>query len=192
MTLATVISANLQRYVVKQEFCKAPLEVTNHDNNCARGFTVIELAIIVAIIGTLAVVTTLNLSDWKANAYLKTAARDVVSNFQFARVEAAKRSATMLVQVTVGGAGAGDCLVFIDNGQGGGTPGDSVPNGGETLRNLVLPPMVTITSTTTSPYAFNNRGFPIAGGGTVVLTNGYRTYNVVLSPAGSISLNGPV
>jgi Tfp pilus assembly protein FimT len=192
MVIATIVSAILQRYEMKQLFPKALLVANSDRNHCTRGFTVLELIVIVAIVALLAVIAALNLSEWKDNVYLKTAAREVVSNFQFARVEAAKRSAPMLVQVTVGGVGAGGCIVFIDNGQGGGTDGDSIPNGGETLRNLALPPRVTISSTTTSPYVFNNRGFPIAGGGTVVLTNGNRTYNVVLSPAGSISLNGPM
>ncbi|NIU09110.1 MAG: hypothetical protein GWN81_09730, partial [Phycisphaerae bacterium] len=40
-----------------------------------RGFTVIELIVIIAIVAVLAIITALNLSDWKANVYLKTAAR---------------------------------------------------------------------------------------------------------------------
>ena len=156
------------------------------------GFTIVELVVILAIIVTLITLATFNLSDWRNNALLKTAARDVVSNFQYARVEAAKRNTSILVQVTVGGGGAGRCQVFIDNGQGGGTAGDSVPNGGETLRDLPLPPVVNLSSTTINPYAFNNQGIPTTGGGTIVLTNGDRTYNVVLSPAGGLSLAGPV
>ena len=156
------------------------------------GFTLVELIVIVGVIGLIAAIVTLSFPVWRANISLRTTARDVISSFQFARVEAAKRNSSILVQVTAGGAGVGDCTVFIDNGQGvGGTADDSTPNGSEAIRILDLPAGVSISSTT-SPYVFNTRGIPTSGGGdTVTLTNGDKTYNVTLSPAGAISLNGP-
>ena len=157
-----------------------------------RGFSFLELILIMAIMGILATVALFSIPQWRANAKLKATSRDVVSHFQFARVEAAKRNSPILVQIVAGGAGTGGCTVFIDNGQGGGTPGDSIPTGGETLQDLALPTEVSITGTTLSPYVFNNRGIPTSGGGTVSLTNGDRTYNVVLSAAGALSLNGPI
>ena len=143
------------------------------------GFTLIELIVIVAIIAGLTALTALGIPGWRANIALKTTARDVVSSFQFARVEAAKRNATASVQLTEGGQGVGKCEVIIN---------------GQTLREMTMPPRVTLTPPTTpiTTFQINNRGFPVGAGGTVVLTNGDRTYNVVLSPAGSISLNGPI
>jgi prepilin-type N-terminal cleavage/methylation domain-containing protein len=157
-----------------------------------QGFTFLELVVILAIIGLLTAIATFGIPEWRANITLRTTARDVISSLQFARVEAAKRNAEILVQVTVGGAGVGDCTVFIDNGQGGGTADDSTPNGGEAIRILDLPPRVSLSSTTISPYVFNTRGIPTSGGGTVRLTNGKKAYDVILSPAGAISLNGPI
>jgi prepilin-type N-terminal cleavage/methylation domain-containing protein len=156
-----------------------------------QGFTFLELVVVIAIIGLFAAIAALSIPGWRANITLKTTARDVISSFQFARVEAAKRNSEILVQVTVGGTGVGDCTVFIDNGKGGGTADDSTPNGGETIRVLDLPARVSISSTTLSPYVFNTRGIPTSGGGTVRLTNGEKTYDVILSPAGAIGLNGP-
>jgi prepilin-type N-terminal cleavage/methylation domain-containing protein len=156
-----------------------------------RGFSFLELIVVIAIIGLFAAIAALSIPGWRANIALKTTARDVISSFQFARVEAAKRNSEILVQVTAGGAGVGDCTVFIDNGLGGGIPDDSSPNGNEAIRILDLPARVAISSTTISPYVFNTRGIPTSGGGTITLTNGDRTYNVILSPAGAISLNGP-
>ena len=143
------------------------------------GFTVVELIAIVAIIAVLIAIATLSMPGFRANITLKATARDVVSSFQFARVEAAKRNATVSVQLTEGGKGVGKCKVIIN---------------GETLRERTMPPRVTLTPPTTpiTTFQINNRGFPVGAGGTVVLTNGDRTYNVVLSPAGSISLNGPI
>ena len=142
------------------------------------GFTLLELIIIVVIIGGLTALTVLGLPGWRANIALKTTARDVVSSFQFARVEAAKRNVTASVQFTEGGQGVGKCKVIIN---------------GNTEREMTMPPRVTLTPPTTpiTTFEISNRGFPVGAGGTVVLTNGDRTYNVVLSPAGAISLNGP-
>ena len=142
-----------------------------------QGFTFLELVVIMAVIGLLAAIAAFGIPEWRANITLRTTARDVISSFQFARVEAAKRNASIQVQVTVGGAGVGACTVL---------------DGAETIRILDLPPRVSISSTTISPYVFNTRGIPTSGGGTVRLTNGDRTYDVILSPAGAISLNGPI
>ena len=176
---------------------KEPMDLKRRHAPCPprrfsqQGFTFLELVVIIAIIGIIAAIAAFSLPEWRKNITLRTTARDVISSFQFARVEAAKRNAEILVQVAVGGTGVGLCTVFIDNGQGGGTADDSTPNGNETIRILDLPPRVSISSTTISPYVFNTRGIPTSGGGTVRLTNGERTYDVILSPAGAISLNGP-
>lgn len=156
-----------------------------------QGFTFLELVVILAIIGLFAAITALSIPSWRANISLRTTARDVISSFQFARVEAAKRNFDIKLQVTAGGAGVGACTVFIDNGQGGGTADDNIPNGGEAIRILDLPARVSIVSATGSPYVFNTRGIPTSGSGTVRLTNGERTYDVVLSSAGAISMSGP-
>jgi prepilin-type N-terminal cleavage/methylation domain-containing protein len=143
------------------------------------GFTFLELVVILAIIGLLAAIATFGISDWRANITLRTTARDVISSFQFARVEAAKRNATASIQLTEGGQGVGKCQVVI---------------GGQTLREMTMPPRIILTPPTTpvTTFQFNTRGIPIGGGGTVTITNGARTYNIILSPAGAISLNGPI
>jgi prepilin-type N-terminal cleavage/methylation domain-containing protein len=144
-----------------------------------QGFTFLELVVILAIIGLLAAIAALGIPEWRRNVTLRTTARDVISSFQFARVEAAKRNATASIQLTEGGQGVGKCQVVI---------------GGQTLREMTMPPRIILTPPTTpvTTFQFNTRGIPIGGGGTVTITNGARTYNIILSPAGAISLNGPI
>lgn len=179
MALTTVVLAIIERYEVKQFFPKALLVAHTDHNHCTRGFTVVELVVIVAIVGLLATLAALSIPSWRANTTLKTTAREVVSHFQFARLEAAKRNATASIQLTEGGGGVGKCEVLIS---------------GQVIRGFTMPGGVTLTPPTTpvTTFQINTRGIPVGGGGTVILTNGPRTYNVMLSAAGAISLNGPI
>ena len=154
------------------------MALTNHKHHI-RGFTVIELIVIMAIVAVLATIATLNLPGWRDNMSLRATARDVVSYLQFAKIEAAKRNATASIELTEGGKGVGKCKIII---------------AGQTLKEMTMPSKVTLTPPTTpvTTFQINNRGIPVGGGGTVSLTNGPRTYNVVLSAAGAISLNGPI
>lgn len=154
------------------------MALTTHKHHTS-GFTIIELVVIMAIIAILATVATINLPRWRDNMTLRATARDLVSYMQFAKVEAAKRNDTASIELTEGGQGVGKCKVIIS---------------GQTLKEVTMPPKVTLTPPTTpvTTFQINNRGIPVGGGGTVSLTNGPRTYNVVLSAAGAVSLNGPL
>ena len=150
------------------------------------GFTVIELVVIVAIVAGLIAFATLSIPDWRESIALKTTAREVISSFQFARVEAAKRNATASIRVTKGGDGVGKCQVII---------------GGQTLREVAVSGRVEVTkleqplgTTVMAPdatYQLRNRGFPVGSAGKVTLSNGNRSYDIELKPAGGISLSGP-
>ena len=149
-------------------------------NHHTRGFTLIELIVILAIIAILATVTTIKLPEWQKNINLRATARDVVSYLQFAKVEAAKRNAQMSIEFTEGGEGVGKCRVLV--------------TGGETLREMTMPANITLTPPTTpvTTFKLNTRGIPIEGAEeTVSLSNGSRTYNIVLRVAGAVSLSGP-
>ena len=178
MILATVILAALERYEAKPLFRKGFAVARINHNRCARGFTIVELVVIMAIVAILATVAVIGIPEWRANMSLKATARDMVSHYQFARIEAAKRNATASIQITEGGEGVGKCEVIIN---------------GQTVKDMTMPPKVTVTPPTTPVTIFqiNNRGIPIGAVGAVALTNGARTYNITLSAAGAISMSGP-
>ena len=163
-----------------------------------RGFTTLELLVVILILLIMAAIAFPNLSGWARNQRLKGVARDLLSHFQFARLEAIKRSTTIALAFNPGAGGVGNYTVFVDDGAGGGTTGNLIQdNEAEaTVRRAVMPVGVTLASTTfpDDRAGYNARGFPVLGnGGTVRLSTDSRSYEVEMQQtSGGLSLNGPL
>jgi len=163
-----------------------------------RGFTTLELLVVISILLILAAIALPNLSGWARNQRLKGVTRDLMSHFQFARLEAIKRSTTIALAFNPGAGEVGNYTIFVDDGAGGGTAGNLIQdNGAEaTLRRAIMPSGVTLTSTTfTADQAgYNARGFPVLGnGGIVRLSTDSRSYEVEMKQtSGGLSLDGPL
>ena len=172
------------------------------------GFTAVEVLIVIAILMALAAVAIPNLSHWASNQRLKSVARDLVTYFQYARLEAVKRSSDIALQFNRDvGNSPGSYIIFVDNGAGaGGNPGNRSQDGTEqTLKYVVLPTDVNLVSTTFAANAagfgacgFNARGFPVDASftddeGVVTVSNDQRCYNVTLrKTSGGLKLEGPI
>ena len=175
--------------------------------NEPRGFTAVEVLIVIAILMALAAVAIPNLSGWASNQRLKSAARDLVTYFQYARLEAVKRSSyTAFTFNTAGDVGPDGYRIFVDNGAGaGGNERNRLQDGSEeTLKYVVLPTDVNLESTTFAANAagfdacgYNARGFPVDASFTddeavVTVSNDRRCYNVtLLKTSGGLKLEGP-
>lgn len=66
------------------------VDYSKKDSNKNCGFTLIELLIVICVIGILAGISIPNFSSWKASSYVKSAARDLYSAMQEARMIAIK------------------------------------------------------------------------------------------------------
>jgi type IV fimbrial biogenesis protein FimT len=173
--------------------------------NQRRGFTTLELLVVISIILILAAIAFPNLSGWTRKQRLKGAARDLMSHFQFARLEAIKRSTTIALAFNPGEGGVGNYTVFVDDGGGDETlAGNLIQNNAaeSTLRRVIMPVGVTLECTTfvDDNAGYNTRGFPVQGnGGTVSLCincldpEDRKSYEVEMKQtSGGLSLNGPL
>lgn len=81
----------------------------------SKGFTLIELIIAMVIMGIMAAMVTPNFLGWVANYNLKSAANELYSNMQFARINAVKQNKEWAVVFRYS---IGIYYVCSDNGDG--------------------------------------------------------------------------
>lgn len=162
-----------------------------------RGFTIIELMIAIGLIGILLAVALPQAVKWRGNARLKSAARDLYSNFQKAKLEAIKRNVPVVISFTPGtyqpAGKIGRYKVFVDDGAGGGTANDGLLNGTETtLVQEYMPQHVSLISTTFTDQVagYTSRALPWkAHWGNVQLRNSNsKYYKILLSSAGFLRM----
>lgn len=154
--------------------------------NRQSGFTLIEMAIVVAIIAIVSAITIPSLIGWAANSRVNATARDIVATIQKSRIEAVKQNGRVVVTFDADGDGTMNTnyLSFLDNGQGGGITGDGLQNGTErTVYTGQLSSGVTLTNVPFGAGAgdttFNSRAIP-SFAGPIMLTNS-RGYTVTIT-----------
>jgi len=130
------------------------------------GLTAVEVLIVIAILMALAATAIPNLSGWATKQRLKRVARDLVTHFQYARLEAVKRSSNIALNYYPDvGNSPGSYIIFVDDGAGtGGNAGNRLRDGTEeTLKYVIMPGDVNLVKTTFAENAagYNSRGFPV-------------------------------
>ncbi len=167
------------------QYCKA---------RCHRqaGLTLVELMIAIGIIAILATIAVPNIINWLPNYRAKAAARDIISNFQKAKMEAVKRNRDVVITFTT--TQAGSYWIFVDDdGDGNFTAGERV------LAQVNMPKDVFLYNTTFTgdKTGYNSRALPVGGVigcGSVEIRNNKliihatRYYQATLSFAGNVKL----
>jgi type IV fimbrial biogenesis protein FimT len=163
------------------------------------GFSLMELMVAIGLISILAAIAIPNFIAWRSNAQLGRAARDVYSNFQKAKVEAARRNTVVTMTFS-----ANDFVVYLDDGDWNYEAGeeiagpfpwsdypgvslDTAEGGGD---GLTFANPLNGVAFTPNGLTRNNQVPPLLSGGIVFLNNqANKKTRIVVSPSGNIRID---
>lgn len=150
-----------------------------------KGFSLVELMIVIAIIGVLAAIITPSFLSWRDRSKVRGDATELRAAFESAKLRAIKHNTNAVVTFP----DATSYQAFVD------TDNDGVRDAGEDIITArTLAPGVTITTNTFvgNDMAFNPRGMangPNSTGRIVMTSPGGASYEVVVSSFGRVQMN---
>ena len=152
------------------------------------GFTFIELAVVIAIVGVLAGIAIPNFVGWLPKYRLNSSIDDIQALVQNARLRAVKENAHVAVLFDPDNDGLdGDYIAFVDeNSDWNKDAGEALVAQGEVASGI----RITGTGYASNRFSFNSRGLCLEGGGSITLRNSKgRTKTVNIEMTGSSRIN---
>jgi type IV fimbrial biogenesis protein FimT len=149
------------------------------------GITIFELTAVIGIMAILAGVAIPSFLGWLPNYRMRSAADEVLSTLQHAKLRAVRENNIVRVNFDF----ANDSyLAFVDNGAGGNADNGTQEADELTVKNGRMPAGIDLQNSGLGGVVrFTRRGFPNVGGN-IVITNGTRTRTINLTLGGSSSI----
>ena len=155
-----------------------------------KGFTLLELMIVLAIISIGAATVTTAIWNWYPEHNLRQGANDVLNALRASRLRAVKERTPVCIDFSLGTGTAGTYLSFEDSGDGGplSQRNDGIQNGTEvTVVEGEMPEAIEISDITftNDQMRYGTKGLPMGGlagfGGTLEMSNtkGSNRYVIV-------------
>jgi len=151
------------------------------------GFTLMELVMALGVVSIMAVIAIPQFMKWLPQYRLRSATRDIVSCLEDAKMRAIKENSDVIVSFHTK-----KSEVFIDNGEGGGTAGNRIRDGGElTIRKVTMSADTNLSNKNAAAmplnFGFNSRGVRTTRQGTLKIEDDKSKYRtIVFSSAGNV------
>ncbi len=148
----------------------------------SKGFSLVEAVTVLSIISIGTLVATPPLLSWKRNADIRGAAAQLTTSLQLARNYALINQEHVVIRF-----GSDHYRIFVDNGDGGASPGDWTRTGEEKLLCHHTQPSGVALSTSFPYDKFRFKGFGRNQPGTVTMnsSNG-RSVKIVVNVLGRV------
>ncbi len=153
-----------------------PFLQERQDQHTQRGFTLVEMMIVVGIISIVSMLGLPNYISWNARHQLRQASTEIQNQLSFARVSAMSRNAVVSVSVS---ASSGHVVLSATDS-----------SGAAVVQPVALPGSVTGVSPEPAGVSFSPLGIR-SGGGTgnqlIVISNRHGlSYSVLVTPRGTV------
>jgi type IV fimbrial biogenesis protein FimT len=156
-----------------------------------KGFSFIEVLVVMVIIGIMSTIAVPNLSTMMKSYRLKSAADDLASTLQLARMTAISQNAHSVITFNIANQ---TYSVFSDNGEGGGTINDGTQSGSEpTIKTIDVRNEYSNEVTMNTPSFgvsnfFNSQGMCNSGGSIVFQNTSGESRQVQIAQGGSVKV----